>query len=120
VIVLPWPPASLSGHAGGGWRKKAAETKRHREWAFLAAFSWKQANLEEYCDVVAWPGDIRVHVRFVPPDRRSDRTNFANRCKPYFDGLADALGVNDRRFVPVYTYDEPSKPGSVTITLEAA
>jgi hypothetical protein len=35
-------------------------------------------------------GDVRVSVTFYPPDRRGDRVNFANRMKPYFDGIADA------------------------------
>jgi hypothetical protein len=35
-------------------------------------------------------------MRFFPPDQRSDRTNFPNGMKPIFDGIADALKVNDR------------------------
>ena len=62
-------------------------------------------------------GDIVVRIRFVPPDRRGDRTNFGNRCKPVFDGLADALKVNDRRFLPVYEFAEPEKPGRLEITI---
>ncbi len=62
-------------------------------------------------------GDIPVRVRFVPPDRRSDRVNFANRMKPYFDGIADALGVNDVRFLPSYEFAEPEKPGRVEVVL---
>lgn len=65
-------------------------------------------------------GDIRVHVQFTPPNNRGDRTNYPNRCKPYFDGIAEALGVNDRRFVPVYEFLPAKHPGRVTITLEPA
>lgn len=110
TITLPFPPASLSGHAKGHWRAKAAETKKHREWARLATLSASPT--------VPDSGDIRVHVRFVPPDRRSDRGNFPVRMKAYFDGIADGLGVNDRRFVPSYEFAEPQKPGQVVVTVE--
>jgi hypothetical protein len=112
TLTLPWPPASLSGHAKGHWRSKSTPTAKHREWARLATLSAKPT--------VPAEGDIRIHIRFTPPDRRGDRTNFANRMKPYFDGIADALGVNDARFLPSYEFAPPEKPGSVTVHLEAA
>jgi len=59
-------------------------------------------------------------VTFYPPDRRGDRTNYPNRMKPYFDGIADALGVNDRRFVPAYHFAEPVKDAKVVILIGEA
>lgn len=109
MIELVWPPASLSGHTAGHWRTKAAATKQHREWARLATLA---------AGVTVPPeGDIRIRFRFIPPDRRGDRTNFANRLKPAIDGIAQALGVNDARFLPSYEYAEPEKPGRVVVTL---
>lgn len=110
TIVLPFPPASLSGHAEGHWRAKAEVTRKHRNWARLATMDAKVRGVPE-------AGDIKVHVRFVPPDRRGDRTNFTNRMKPYLDGVADALGVNDARFLPSYEFAEPEKPGRVELTI---
>lgn len=112
MISLPFPPSTLSGHAKGHWRAKSGPTAKHREWARLATLAIKPA--------VPATGDIRVHVRFVPPDRRGDRTNFANRLKPYFDGIADALGVNDARFLPSYEFCAPEKPGRVEVVLGGA
>ena len=112
MIVLPWPPSSLSGHADGRWRQKVAVTAKHRKWAFAATLAAKPS--------VPATGDIRVTIQFVPPNNRSDRANFPNRTKAYLDGIADALGVNDRRFLPSYEFLPPSKPGRVEITLEAA
>lgn len=109
TITLPWPPASLSGHAKGHWRAKAAATAKHRRWARDAALAARPILLPA--------GDIRVHVRFVPPDRRSDRANFPVRMKAYFDGIADALCVNDSRFLPSYEFAEPQKPGQVIVTI---
>lgn len=109
MIVLPFPSSKLSGHAKGNWRMKAAETRKHRDWAFAAAKAAKA--------VVPGIGDIPIHVRFVPPDKRSDRVNFPNRMKPYFDGIADALGVNDVRFLPSFEFCEPEKPGRVEVRI---
>jgi crossover junction endodeoxyribonuclease RusA len=109
LIVLPFPPASLSGHTAGHWRSKSTPTAKHREWARVATLAARPS--------VPEAGDIRVHVRFVPPDRRGDRTNYPNRIKPYLDGVAEALGVNDARFLPSYEFAEPEKPGRVELSI---
>lgn len=109
AIELPWPPASLSGHAKGHWRTKSVPTKRFREWARLATLEVKP--------VVPDTGDIRISITFYPPDRRGDRTNYPNRCKPLLDGIADALGVNDRRFLPRFNFAEPVKNPRVVICI---
>lgn len=62
-------------------------------------------------------GDIAISFRFTPPDNRGDRVNFANRLKPQIDGIAEALGVNDKRFLPSYEYAAPSKASGVEVTL---
>lgn len=111
MIRLPFPPASLSGHAKGHWRAKADVTAKWRAWAATATREAKAAAPDT--------GDIIVRVRFVPPDRRSDRTNFPNRLKPVFDGIADALKVNDRRFLPVFDFAEPESPGRLEIEIGA-
>lgn len=108
-IELPFPPASLSGHHNEHWRKLQPVKKKHREWAYAATLAARPN--------VPAEGDIAVHVLMVPPDRRGDRTNYPNRLKPYFDGIADALGVNDRRFLPSYEFADPEKPGRVEVRL---
>lgn len=110
TIILPWPPAALSGHAKGHWRAKAAVTGHHRKWAIIATHAAGEI-------AVPYDGDIPISITFVPPNRRGDRTNFANRLKPAIDGIADALGVNDSRFLPSYHYAEPEKPGRVEVVV---
>ncbi len=110
MIELPFPPASLSGHNTGHWRSKSAVVAKHREWARLATLATK-------IDTSGGEFDIRVIVTFYPPDKRGDRINFPNRMKPYFDGIADALKVNDSRFVPHYQFAEPVKGGRVVVVL---
>lgn len=108
-IELPWPPSELSGHNNGGWQGKSTLVKKHRRWACMAA---KAANI-----ALTAEGDIFLTVSFYPPDNRSDRVNFPNRMKPYFDGLADAWGVNDRRFLPDYKFHAPRK-GCPAVVIE--
>lgn len=112
MIELPFPPSSLSGHNTGHWRGKSGIVAKHREWAKNAT---KAAGI-----VPPAAGDIWIGVTFYPPNRRGDRVNFPNRMKPYFDGIADALKVNDSRFVPNYHFAEPVKNGRVVVTVRAA
>lgn len=109
MITLPFPPASLSGHNTGHWHAKSGPTAQHREWARLATLAAKPAVPRE--------GDIALHVRFVPPDNRGDRVNFWNRVKCQIDGVAEALGVNDKRFLPSMSFADPEKPGRVEVTV---
>lgn len=104
LIVLPFPPASLSGHAKGYWRGKSALTKHQRQYARYLT--------EEAGVTVAAEGDIPIHFHFIPDSRRGDRVNFPIRIKAAVDGIADALGVNDSRFLPSYSFGaaSPRKP----------
>jgi hypothetical protein len=112
MIELPFPPASLSGHTKGHWRSTSDIVAQHRTWARLATQAARPA--------VPASGDIRVIVAFYPPDRRGDRINFPNRMKPYFDGIADALKVNDSRFLPSFIFGEPERPGKVVVEIGGA
>lgn len=108
-IELPWPPASLSGHNKGHWRTKSGIVAEHREWARRATLAANPKIPEK--------GDIRVSATFYPPNCRGDRVNYPNRLKPYWDGIADALKVNDSRFLPAFHFAEPVKNGRVVITI---
>jgi hypothetical protein len=112
MIVLPFPSSKLSGqHNAHHWVTRPI-INAHRELA--------QKATEDAALAVPDEGDIRVHVRFIPPDRRGDRVNFPNRMKAYWDGIADALGVNDSRFLPSYEFAAPEKPGRVEIEVVEA
>lgn len=111
-ITLPWPPSSLSGHNTGHWSRKAGDVAKYRAWAKAATLAAKAIAPEK--------GDIPIHIRFIPPNRRGDRTNYPNRIKPVIDGIADALRVNDRRFLPSYAFAEPEAPGRLEITIGGA
>ena len=110
-IVLPFPPSILSGHANGNGRwKKIAETKRFRALGKDAVEAAGGMELPA-------KGWVKIHLHFVPPDRRGDLLNYVNRSKSICDGIADGLGVNDRRFLPSISYGDPEKPGCVIVTI---
>lgn len=116
LIELPFPPSSLSGHNKGHWHAKSPIVRKHREWALAATLAVRNRLRINLAD----KSDIRISVTFYPPNKRGDRTNFPNRLKPYWDGIADALAVNDARFLPAFHYAEPVTKGCVIFCISEA
>ncbi|WP_311271062.1 hypothetical protein [Sphingobium sp. WCS2017Hpa-17] len=119
IVSLPFPPAILSGHTGGdgmGKWKKIKEVQARRALAKAVA----QAALRRCNYRPSEAGDIGIRITFTPPDNRGDRVNFAARMKAYVDGIAEALGVNDKRFLPSYEFRAAEKPGQVVVEVVAA
>ena len=97
MILLPFPASILAGHANGkSHYAKSSATKLHR------ARAAERASESGY--IIPEAGDITVHVSFYPPNDRGDRINYPIRMKAYFDGIADGLSVNDKRFVPQFYF----------------
>lgn len=126
-IVLPFPSSSLAGNGakfGAGQWGKIKATKQHREWARLATLEARGAERPRLEDGQAATevdkADIPITIRFIPPNNRGDRVGYPYRMKAYFDGIADALGVNDRRFHPCFIFCEAEKPGRVEVYIGAA
>lgn len=68
--------------------------------------------------IAAGDGKIPIEVRFYPPDaRHRDDDNMIASFKAARDGIADAIGVDDRRFRPVYQFMGPEKPGRIEVYL---
>ena len=51
--------------------------------------------------------------------RRRDDDNMVGSFKAYRDGIADALGVDDRRFRPHYFFEDAEKPGRIDVEIGA-
>lgn len=91
IVTMPWPPSGLSPNARLHWAQKSALTKAYRRACWAAAL---QAGIK-----TDWDGPIHVWLDYYPPDRRHrDMDNVLAASKAALDGLADALGINDRRF----------------------
>jgi len=102
MFSLGFPPATLSGHANGN--NRWGKIKVTKEWRADAADAARKALSPAFICSLPEHGDIHLHFSFYPPDRRGDRCNYPNRLKPIIDGIADALGVNDKRFHPHYYF----------------
>ena len=112
-IDLPWPDKVLSPNARVHWSRKAKAVKSARQtaaWLVLAATNTK-----------CWWNAVNLTVEFCPPDnRRRDRDNLIASLKAATDGISDALGIDDSKFIATYRMGSPVKGGAVRITMEAA
>ena len=110
-ITLPWPPAVLNPNKRVHWSVKSKATKAYRKACYVLC-------LEAGLRGIPWDGDIHLWIDFVPPDRRGrDQDNMISSAKALFDGLSDALSVNDKRFrLHPYVRDEVGGMIKVTIT----
>ena len=112
-LVLPWPSRDLSPNARGGWHKRARAAKADRQQAVVLAHEagWRNHALPD--------GRLHLHIDFYPPTRmRPDDDNMLARFKPARDGLAQVLGIDDRRFVShPYVHSEPRPGGQVVVRL---
>jgi crossover junction endodeoxyribonuclease RusA len=93
-VILPWPPKELSPNARLHWSRVAKAKKQYRNACWALA-------LEAGINPTSVPGGNRyaLELMFYPPDRRQrDHDNLIASMKAGLDGLADAMGVDDRKF----------------------
>ena len=117
--MLPWPDKRLSPNSRVHWADKVRPKAYARFDAKIATIATAGflATKEGFDQS---DGPIPFNVTFYPPDKRHrDDDNMIGSIKAHRDGIADALGVNDRRFKASYTVAEPCKPGRVEIELFA-
>lgn len=110
-VCLPWPDMRLSSNA-----RVHHMTRHNLTKAARVAAAWAgRAAPATFADA----GDIALRITFQPPSRRIDRQNMPHLVKAYIDGLADAWGVNDKRFCPEYVYADPVRGGAVIVEVAA-
>jgi len=103
TIVLPWPDARLSPNARTHWAQKARAAKLAREgahWEALKAIGIMREKAPDRVAALKAAERIGLFLDFYPRDRRRrDDDNLLAMFKPYRDGLADALRIDDSRFI---------------------
>ena len=110
MITLPWPPKELNPNKRLHWAVRNPHKVIYRDACHLLTYNAKLSVPDE--------GPIPITVDFYPPDRRHrDDDNMISSFKAGRDGIANALGVNDRRFQPVYRFNDPVKGGRIVVTL---
>lgn len=113
TIVLPWPPKDLHPNSRPHHMARARAAKAYRTQAMWIAKAAEIAPLSS-------EGEIMLDVRFYPPSNRGDTDGMFSAIKSAFDGIADALSVNDRRFAFTIRRLEKSNNGAVFIDVKAA
>ncbi|QDP60525.1 MAG: hypothetical protein Unbinned338contig1000_18 [Prokaryotic dsDNA virus sp.] len=106
-VTFPWPAPGVRTNARGNRGKRAMLVKQARTSA--AQIAW-DAGLSPMSDV------LPVKVTFHPPNARDDKLNRMGNVKAMFDGIADALGVNDKAFDPTPINGEQVQGGAVVVT----
>jgi crossover junction endodeoxyribonuclease RusA len=110
TVEIPFPPRELSPNGRCHWRVKARVGKDYKKDVFWLC---RSANLAvESCE------KVDVWLDFYPPDKRHyDADNLVSRLKSGLDGIAEALKINDRKFIlhPVL-HDETGNKVVVKIT----
>lgn len=92
-ITLPWFPPQLTPNNKNGkrWQSTSKIKKKYRNDCYLCSLGNK----------IDHDGYIALTITFHPPNFRMDLDNCLASIKAGIDGMADALGVNDRKFRPI-------------------
>ncbi len=112
MIELPWPPKELSPNARTHWATRSRLARKYRTDCRLLALAAgiKAPETEK----------IMLLLEFVPNDkRRRDDDNLVAAFKAGRDGLADALDIDDNRFITQFCMsNEIVRGGIVRVTLQ--
>lgn len=111
IVRLPFPAASLMPNRKNGkhWSATLA-AKSAQHWT---------AHTETQAAKGAWKepqGDIALSLLYLLPDKRHrDLDNLLAGSKALIDGMAKALGVDDKRFRPILIDTAPGPKGGALI-----
>jgi len=110
-LVLPWPSKDLSPNARVHWRDRSRATKAARQTAVVLAFEagWRDAWLPE--------GRLHLWINFYQAPRKvlPDDDNLLLRFKAYRDGIAQVLGIDDKRFISHPFVSNERRPGGQVV-----
>lgn len=99
AVDLPWPPKLLSPNARPHHHQLARAKARYREDCRLLTRHVLAGLYGRWERLELGDGEIRVHLDFHPATNAPrDDDNLEAAFKAGRDGVADALGVDDRRF----------------------
>ncbi len=114
-IELPWPPKELSPNARVHWAKLSHIKKKYKnDCMWICKGKRIPPSTHNYVFLL-------LNIKFCPPDKRlRDSDNCIASFKAGQDGLAEALGVNDKIFNNTYEFGPPTKHGKVEVTINDA
>lgn len=103
-IELPYPDKLLWPNGRGHYHAVGRAKTKHRGWAMAA--TWKAHPRKNDAVAPETRVKIKLTVSAKPKGPLPDKDNCSAAAKAYLDGIADALGINDRHFeAPVVEFD---------------
>ena len=114
-ISTGWPSSNLSPNGRPNRWEKARSLRRAKNEGFIATIAAKPVGFQ------FGPGPLKVTIHAEPPTARErDDDNLIAAAKAFRDGIAAALGVNDKLFQnqPVQ-WLAPKRPGRLIFEVEA-
>lgn len=114
TITLPWPSRDLSpnGRAHHMAHHRAKKSAKNYAWGMTAAAMGPLGIVKG-----SWVGPIDVLVSVHPHRTAPDADNALACQKAALDGIASAIGVDDKHFRPRIVMGEKCNPAKVVITL---
>lgn len=97
IITLPFPNKELNPNrtSGNHWAATKSLRAKAKEGAYYATKLVSNG-------FVSTEADYHVTINYIVPDNRvRDLDNLLAATKPQIDGIALALGMNDRLFNPI-------------------
>jgi crossover junction endodeoxyribonuclease RusA len=99
IINLPWPDPSLSPNRKNGRHWGAVNAAKGKRLADARLLTLQAMSCAGY---VPPAGTLALSITFHAPDkRRRDLDNLLAAMKADFDGISQALGVDDQLFNPL-------------------
>ena len=113
MITLPWFAKELSPNTKCHWSKKGKAAKAARQYAFITS---REAG---YTKVAKELGNNpkTLSIVFYPPSKRGDLDNMLASMKNTIDGIADAIGINDKHFSYIIRRAEVFKGGKIEVEI---
>lgn len=111
-FFLPWPDKKLSPNARLHWAALAKAKKKAKTDAYYLTLAAGIGKIEAAA--------LKAHYIFFPPTRRTyDRDNLIGRMKAPQDGIAQAIGLDDGKWITSYEIRGPiEKGGMVKVELD--
>ncbi|WP_444668381.1 hypothetical protein [Cereibacter changlensis] len=110
TVRAPWPPHELSPNdRSPNWLKRKKK-RSHRSACFMMA---KAAN---HCRKIE-NQPLTFHMICHPPKQRWDDDNLIAAMKAGRDGIAEALGVNDKNFKVTMEWAKPVAFGRIDVLI---
>ena len=110
MIVLSYPNKALWPNGRAHWAEKARQFKNAK---LAAAWATKAAGFR----LADSPIPVHIEVRPMAKGPAPDRDNCVSAAKAYLDGIADALGINDRHFAAPTVSISEQRTGQFVITI---